>query len=63
MMNAFFFGLFTWICFEKGKCKYSKSDPAAQAVNYVSLPVDEDTLKAAVATIGPVAVGKYFRLV
>ena len=31
--------------------------PEAQVAGYVSLPVDEDILKTALETVGPVAVG------
>ncbi|XP_014246983.1 cathepsin L-like [Cimex lectularius] len=42
---------------QDGKCKYNPSDSGATDFGYVSIsPGDEDMLKAAVATVGPISI-------
>jgi hypothetical protein len=41
----------------KNNCRYVKSSSDVSVTDYISLPADENTIKTAVETIGPVAVG------
>lgn len=49
--------IFNCFIFQKGKCRYSVKGKAGYCSNFYILPQgDEETLKAAVASVGPVAV-------
>ena len=59
--NAFVYNFYYKVLvlfFLQNNCKYVKSNSDVKVSDYINLPIDENTIKNAVESIGPVAVGK-----
>lgn len=54
--HGFFFFFYIFLS-KNGPCRYDPKYSAANATGFVKIPVSEDVLMKAVATVGPISVG------
>jgi hypothetical protein len=62
-MSTNLFKYDTILNFKQGSCFFNPANVAATVIGYGNVSATEDALKLAVATIGPISVGTYFKMI